>query len=428
MPDRRGAASRVAARANRSGLFRQRHDCLHPSRQLPDKAVSLLDTDNHPLDVGASGADGVYSLKIPGPGRYTLKAEFFAFAPISRELSVDQASCQQRLDLAMTLASRLPQPAAAPSAAATPAVPLDATNVGRRPQAATPGGGGRQGAGRAAAGRGQAPAPQFQSLELLADQAGLARPDDGNGNAGDSAGQVLLPPGFSPETSAESVTSIGSSQASAGFFGPNGPGDFADRFANVLGGDNAIVGAAGQDGPGGGRGGPGGPGGFAGGRGGFGGGPFGGRGGRGNQIRGNAFQSMDSSVFDTAPFGLNGQPTVKPDYFQQRLGATLGGPLVIPKVVNSPRTFFFVNYTGNHSRNPYDAYSTVPTLAERSGDLSAIARTLVDPITGLPFINNQVPSAELDAAAQKLLALIPAPNQPGSAELSHGHDDDEPAG
>lgn len=386
---------------------------------LPGVVVSLLDADNHPLDVGASGADGAYTLKIPGSGRYTLKAEFFAFAPIARELTVDQMTCQQRVDLAMTLASRTPQPAAASSAAPMPAAPLDATNVGRRGQAATPGGG-RQGGGRAAAGRGQAPLQQFQSLELLADQAGLARPDDGSGNVNDSAGQVLLPPGFSPDTSAESVTSIGSSQANAGFFGPNGSGDFGDRFGNALGGgDSAIVGAAGQDGPGGGRGGPGGPGGFAGGRGGFGGAPFGGRGGRGNQIRGNAFQSMDSSVFDTAPFALNGQPTVKPDYFQQRLGATLGGPLVIPKVVNGPRTFFFVNYTGNHSRNPYDAYTTVPTLVERSGDLSAIARTLVDPLTALPFVNNQVPIARLDPAAQKLLALIPAPNQSGDRQNYH---------
>ena len=110
-------------------------------------------------------------------------------------------------------------------------------------------------------------------------------------------------------------------------------------------------------------------------------------------------------ALDTAPFALNGQPTVKPDYFQQRLGATLGGPLVIPHLVNSPRTFFFVNYTGNHSRNPYDAYSTVPTLAERAGDLSAIARTLVDPVTGQPFLDNQLPGARLDPAAQKLLSL-----------------------
>ena len=226
---------------------------------------------------------------------------------------------------------------------------------------------------------------------------------------------VLLPPGFSSDTSAESVTAVGSSQASAGFFGPNGPGDFAERFGNGIGGDGALVGAAGQEGPGAGRGGPGG---FAGGRGGFG-GPFGGRGGRGNQIRGSVFQSMDSSVLDTAPFALNGQPSVKPDYFQERLGATLGGPLVIPHIVNSPRTFFFLNYTGNHASNPYDAYSIVPSLAVRGGDLSSLGRAVIDPLTGLPFPNNQVPAARLDPAAQKLLTLMPAPNQDGSAQNYH---------
>jgi hypothetical protein len=374
---------------------------------LPGVVVSVIDAENHALDVSASNADGVYALKIPGPGRYTLKAEFFAFAPIARELTVDQAGCQQRTDLPMTLASRAPQPTPL-SGAAAPATPLDATNVARRGQAATPGGGG-QGRGRAGDGRGQATAQPFQSLELLADQAGLARPDD-NGGANDAAVQQLLPAGFSADTSAESVTSIGSSQANAGFFGPNGPGDFADRFGNGLGGgDSAIVGAAGREGPGGGRGPGGSPGGFAGGRGGF-----GGRGGRGNQIRGSAYESMDSSALDTAPFALNGQPSVKPDYFQQRLGATLGGPLVIPHVVNSPRTFFFVNYTGNHSRNPYDAYSTVPTPAERGGDLSAVAKTLVDPVTGVPFLNNQLPGARLDPAAQKLLSLFPVPNEDGA--------------
>src|SRR6266516_1378314 len=119
-----------------------------------------------------------------------------------------------------------------------------------------------------------------------------------------------------------------------------------------------------------------------------------------NQIRGSLFQSFDTSVFDTAPFALNGQPTTKPDYFQQRFGATLGGPLVIGSLINDPRTFFFLNYTANHSRNPFDAYSTVPTLAERGGDLSGLGRTILDPRTGQSFSGNQIPAARLDRAAQ----------------------------
>jgi len=147
------------------------------------------------------------------------------------------------------------------------------------------------------------------------------------------------------------------------------------------------------------------------------GGPFG-RGGR-NQIRGSVYQSFDSSALDAAPYALNGQPTVKPDYLQQRFGATIGGPLVIPKVVNSPRTFFFLNYTGNHSTNPYDAYSTVPTAAERVGDFSATNRVVVDPDTGKPFPNGIIPAARLNAAAQQLLSMFPLPNQSGDQQNFH---------
>src|SRR5439155_27218981 len=135
-----------------------------------------------------------------------------------------------------------------------------------------------------------------------------------------------------------------------------------------------------------------------------------------NQIRGSIFQSFDTSALDAAPYALNGQSTPKPEYLQQRFGVTVGGPLVIGKLINSPRTFFFVNYTGNHSRNPYDAYSTVPTLAERNGDLSAIATTVLDPGTGRPFTGNQIPAARLDPSAQALLGLIPLPNQPGATQ------------
>src|SRR5262249_1856015 len=153
------------------------------------------------------------------------------------------------------------------------------------------------------------------------------------------------------------------------FFGPNGPGEFIQRFGGGVGSDGV---------PGAGAFGQGFQGGFPAPPGGAAGlvqiiGPFGrGRGGRGNRIRGAVFQSFDTSSLAAAPYGLNGQPTTRPDYFQQRFGANIGGPLTIPKIVDSPRTFFFLNYTGNHSRNPYDAYSTVPTLAERNGDLSSL--------------------------------------------------------
>jgi hypothetical protein len=384
---------------------------------LPGVVVSLLDAQGQSRDTSSTGVDGAFTLRIPGEGQYTLKAELVAFAPVVRDLSIDAANCQRRVDLTMTLASRAPQAAApgaggvvsAPSAppASAPSASQASARAGGRDQAGAPG---ARSSGRGG-GRQSAQPQQFQSLELLADQAGLARPDDSG--AGDSAAQVLLPPGFSPDTSAESVTAIGSSQAGQGFFGPNGPGDFANRFGGAFGGD-----------PSGAAGGPGGQGGFVGGGPGGGrgfGGPGGGfgRGGRGNQIRGSFYQSFDTSALDAAPFPLNGQATTKPDYLSQRFGATVGGPLVIPKVINSPRTFFFLNYTGNHSTNPYDAYSTVPTAAERAGDFSGIAKTIIDPTTGQPFPNNQIPAARLNPAAASLLNLTPLPNQSGSTQNFH---------
>ncbi len=228
----------------------------------------------------------------------------------------------------------------------------------------------------------------------MADDSALARGDD---TGGDAALQSMLPPGFSPDTSSESVTSIGTVASGDQFFGPGG---FGERFGGP--GTDVPGGQAGGFGPGG----PGGPGGFGGGRGlaGIGPGPFGGRGRGGNQIRGSAYQSFDTSSLDTGPVSLNGQPTTKQQYFQQRFGATLGGPIAIPKVWDSAHTFFFLNYTGNHSRNPYDTYSTVPTDAERNGDLTAL---------GGPII----PSSQIDPAAKALLNLFPQANQAGSKNL-----------
>jgi hypothetical protein len=379
---------------------------------LPGVVIAALDAESRTVDVSASGVDGAYILKIPRPGSYTVKAEFVAFAPLSREVIVDQASCQTRVDLAMMLASRALQAA---TAQRVPAAERRAAAPNAAGPAGAPGGraGGRgQGSGRNEGGAGSRRAQPFQSLALVADQVGLARSDEASPT--DSAAQILLPPGFSPESSAESVTAIGRSQANEGFLGPGG-GDFAQRFANGFGGD-AAPGGVGVPGP---QGGFGAPGGF----GGRGFGPAGGPGlfgrGRGNQIRGTFFQSVDTSALDAAPFALNGQATLKPDYLQQRFGGTVGGPLVIPKVINSPHTFFFVNYTGNHSSNPYDAYSTVPSAAERSGDLSAIGKTIVDPLTGQPFVNNQIPASRLDPTTQKLLALTPLPNQIGDLQNFH---------
>jgi len=390
---------------------------------LPGVVVSLTQTGESAdvVDVSSSSLDGTFTLKA-APGGYKLRAEMTGFAPVLRDLVIEEG-CRaqpgaQPISVQMTLASRSDRSATGGSPAPASGSPAQ-TGLRARSTAgasAPANGGDRSAAGaRAARARSQSSGTpsSFRSLELLADQNG-ARPDEAGGDS--SAAQLLLPPGFSTEAATEAVATVGAQAASA--FGAGGPGGFGNPF----GGDGVPFGGAG--GPGGrgggpgGAGGPGGPGVFGqrGGPGGFGG--FG-RGRQGNQIRGSLSDTLDTSALDAAPYSLNGQPTPKPDYLQQRLTATIGGPLTIPKLVDSPRTFFFANYNGNHSRNPYDAYSTVPTLAERGGDLSAFGRPILDPVTHLPFSDGQIPASSLDPVAQRLLSLFPPPNQPGDRQNYH---------
>ncbi|MDQ6699108.1 MAG: hypothetical protein M3Z36_02855, partial [Acidobacteriota bacterium] len=96
------------------------------------------------------------------------------------------------------------------------------------------------------------------------------------------------------------------------------------------------------------------------------------------------------------------------------LGGNVGGPIV------KNRTFFFGDYLRitDHRYNP-DRF-TLPTAAERMGDLSASTSIVYDPNTGnpdgsgrIPFPGNQIPSNRISPAAQKILSLVPLPNLSG---------------
>ncbi len=87
------------------------------------------------------------------------------------------------------------------------------------------------------------------------------------------------------------------------------------------------------------------------------------------------------------PLSLTGVPQSKPTYQQNNFGGSLGGPLNIPKIYNGgQKTFFFLNYNGARSENPFDAFSTVPTdgsfgtANERAGDFTGLPSTLQNPM------------------------------------------------
>jgi hypothetical protein len=225
-------------------------------------------------------------------------------------------------------------------------------------------------------------------------------------NGGESVAPSGMPvPGIPPNLATESVAVSGSNSPSLAGMSPD---ELRSRFPDQMGG---IPGAGG-----------GGAGGGFGGRGG-GGGPMrlGGRGTNNNQLHGTIYYSANDAALNAAPYSLTGEPSPNPEYLQQRFGANVGGPLVIPHVYNGAKTFFFLHYNGTLGDTPYSYYSTVPTLQERNGNFS---QTLVNgqpvqifnPATRLPFANNTIPQSMISPAAEGLLNYIPLPNLPGQVQ------------
>ncbi len=138
-------------------------------------------------------------------------------------------------------------------------------------------------------------------------------------------------------------------------------------------------------------------------------------GGRGQQFQGMVFETLGNSVLNARPSSFtSGVAVPKAGYAANRFGGSVGGPLQIPHIISLDRTFYFVNYTGNRSKNGFDDNSTVPTAAERLGDFSGISTVINNPTTGLPFTGNIIPPTMLDKAALGLFSYIPLPNAAGT--------------
>lgn len=103
-----------------------------------------------------------------------------------------------------------------------------------------------------------------------------------------------------------------------------------------------------------------------------------------------------------------------PQSLWSQFGGSIGGRII------KNRTFFFGDFQGTRAKDAGSTLLRVPTAAERSGDLSALAnatgQAIYDPTTGatpadrLPFANNVIPTNRLSDPAVKLLAYLPAPN------------------
>ena len=414
--------------------------------------------------VTSTDLDGGYLVAL-APGTYTLHVQLSAFAPADREVTVGMPPCEATADMKLVLASRVPGyvrpvPGAAVAVAPAPgagrgngatagsgqpAAPAAAngqvaaaTNPAAAPQdatAATAGRGRGQGAGPGGrGGRGGVQAQRFQSLaveQTAATTGGASEAvlDVTSSNEQDPAAR-LLPAGFSPDAVMESVAVSGTMvEVDRNLLNDRlqalGRGEFGLAEGQQAGqpGQNSLLAQIGEGAGRGGAGGAGGPGGGVGGGGRGGGGILGGRGGAAGRLQVSATYGLGGSMFDSAPYALRGEAPQKRDYLQQSFSTTIGGPVKIPGIYDGTnRTTFNFSYTGGRNSNLFDQYATVPSLAYRAGDFSASPVAIINPATGLPFDNNQIPIGMMSPSALALLRYFPEPNLSGDTRNFHVSD------
>jgi hypothetical protein len=353
---------------------------------LPGVTVTAANTLTGKKYVAATNSEGKFSLTGIPRGRYVVRIEFMGFAAFTQEIVLKPESATANVDAELILSSRQQEQSNNSIAAL------------------------------AAAGRG------FQSLAMDSALSSLAGGNTGLGGtgaagSGQNSGDLSSLPmnGAGAEGPTESV-SISGAQGRTQDFGGSSEEDLQQRIQEFR--ERAQREGGGAFGGGGGFGGPGGvtialgrlPRGF-----------------NINQPHGLLYFSDDNARLDARPFSLTGLQLPKADYNQARFGANVGGPLNIPKIFNGGnKWFFFAGWNGSRGSNPYDAFSTVPTPAELTGDFSGATYNngkpvrIFNPQTGQQYqfnnnscvlpCSNILDPAMISSSAKALLKYIPAPN------------------
>jgi trimeric autotransporter adhesin len=339
---------------------------------IPGAAVSVAQGSSAEKISTWTDVDGTYSAAVPSYGSYTVRVQMAAFANRTQEVVIDAAHQNVQVNFELTLVSRTQ-----PAASARPRA--DGGTAGRR---------------------------GFQSLSLASDGMGQS-------SSGESLNDVVPPgmpvPGIASDSATESVAVSGNTSSA---FSSLNSDDFQQRSSDPR---QLSAGFAG-------------PGGFGGGLGG------GGRGGRAvfgrrgfdvNHPHGSIYYGVGGSALNAAPYSLTGEPIVNPSYLQNSFGGSVGGPLNIPHIYEGgSKTFYFVNFNGKYGDQPFDQFSTVPTLLERQGNFSQTTYTtgplagspveIFDPVSHTPFPNNTI--LRMNPIAKGLLSYIPEPNLPGNIQ------------
>ena len=148
-----------------------------------------------------------------------------------------------------------------------------------------------------------------------------------------------------------------------------------------------------------------------------------------NQFHGTAFEFARNSSLDAKNFFDRADKPIPP-FRRNQYGGTVGGPVVVPKLVNGKdRLFFLFNFEGLRETKSLTATPSVPLTPWRTGDFSNFRDTngniipVYDPATRVfdaagtviqaptQFPGNRIPANRIDPISRQLADYYPLPQQ-----------------
>ncbi len=137
-----------------------------------------------------------------------------------------------------------------------------------------------------------------------------------------------------------------------------------------------------------------------------------------NDYHGALFWYHQNRALDARSFG---QATL-PAKIGNTFGATIGGPIVLPKIYNGKnKTFFYFTWESMRYPRQGTVQNTVPTSFVKNGDFSREGVTIRDPFTSTPFPGNILPASRINAVAKAILPFYPEINFGATDRRSNGN-------
>ncbi len=123
-----------------------------------------------------------------------------------------------------------------------------------------------------------------------------------------------------------------------------------------------------------------------------------------NNYHGALFWYHQNRALDARSYGQASLPAKIGNTF----GATIGGPLVLPKIYNGKnKTFFYFTWESMRYPRQSTIQNTVPTSFVKNGDFSREGVNIRDPFTGSPFPGNVIPASRINPVARAILPFYP---------------------